>query len=248
MAPSGSRPSAPVVKPLEIKGVRYEALTTSAGTVGAFDMKTGKELWKTKVYEYYQDPKAPTSMETFIRSIVFTNDDESLLIEDEVGRKYALSLKDKKVRPLNKPVKASIISFAPTDTGWKYQVEVVIENDYNRVLQLDGVSVAEDGKLSNNLFRVKANGKEISYRGMMAKRSAPDAFIKLKPGTQYKAIVDMDSYYPLPAGPLKVSVQFASTNHFSPDSFVMESTPDEREFSGTWKRGAATPPKPTNNI
>lgn len=244
MEPSGSRPSAPIVKPLEANGVRYEAAWDKTGVLTAFDVTTSKALWKLNVYDYYHNPEAPAHFATYIKSIEFEDEKQTIVVEDEVGRKYSVSLKDKKVSPINKPVKATLIGFSPTDSGWEYQVELIITNDYNRVLKLDGVSVAEDGKLSNDLFRVKANGKEIPYRGMMGKRSAPDTFIKLKPGAEHKVIINMGPYYPLPPGPIKLSVQFSSENHFSPDNFLMESTPDARELAGTWKRGPAIPPPP----
>jgi hypothetical protein len=123
------------------------------------------------------------------------------------------------------PVWLTFVSASPDATGWTYAVELVVKNTLTRPLKLDGLSVAEHGSLSNNLFEVTVDGVPVSYRGMMAKRAPPKKFLELAPGAEHRVVVALGSEYPLAVGPHRVTVKFSHHNHFSPDDFDLVSEP-----------------------
>jgi hypothetical protein len=138
------------------------------------------------------------------------------------------------------PIFVQVVGFSPRDKGWSYRVKVAIRNSLDRVLKLDEVSVAYGGKagapgmVSNNLFKVSMEGKEIQYRGEMKKRAPPKHFIELKPGEVYEVVVELGDAYPIPAGAHDMSVEFEHTNHFSPDGFSMKSPPEHFRMENAW--------------
>lgn len=123
------------------------------------------------------------------------------------------------------PVLVTFVSSSPDGAGWKYSVELRVKNTLTRTLKLDGVSVAEHGSLSNNLFEVTVDGVPVAYQGMMAKRAPPKKFLELMPGAEHRVVVELGTEYPLPAGPHRVTVKFSHHNHFSPDDFDLVSEP-----------------------
>jgi hypothetical protein len=102
--PSASRPSAPVVSPVEIDGVRYEqddeAFRHGGGQLGgylvALDTKTGERLWMLKVYQV--DPSGHPgipSMGRYFKSLRRIPDRNALEIVNEAGGVYEVDLGDR---------------------------------------------------------------------------------------------------------------------------------------------------------
>ena len=81
------------------------------------------------------------------------------------------------------------------------------------------------GELQNNLFIVKADGKEVPYRGEMQKRAMPDSFLELEPRQEYRQVVDLAKAYDIPPAAKSVEVIFSHHNHFSKDDFDLLSRP-----------------------
>lgn len=245
-APSASRPAPPKVAPVDHEGIRYENTWEDREYVYAYrfdpkkpDQPTGKILWKTKVIDYRVDPQAPTGgIQTFIKSMLLTDENSKLLIEDEVGGRYTLDLKTQKVALLNWPVKLQYVASESTDKGWNYRVRLTLENQLNRTLKLDEPSVGYGGKvgapgeLSNQLFTVTVDGKEVRYMGPLRRRAPPDKFFELKSGESYSVDIELGEKYPIPSGTHDVVVHFEHTNHFSPDGFVMKSAPVRFRLEG----------------
>lgn len=55
-------------------------------------------------------------------------------------------------------------------------VRLTIANPGKTVLSLDKPSICVGGVLSNDVFQVTADGREVPYRGKMARRAPPDSF------------------------------------------------------------------------
>jgi hypothetical protein len=125
-------------------------------------------------------------------------------------------------------------------------VNLKIVNSLGRELKLDGFSVASRGSVTNDLFRVFVDGKEVQYQGDLMSRVMPAEkdFIRLLPGATYSVDVDLTEHYPVPAGPHKVAVGFEHTNHFSPDGFVMKTLVNDEQIFDTARRSEADSKKP----
>jgi hypothetical protein len=121
-------------------------------------------------------------------------------------------------------------------------VQLEIQNPFPRVLRLDGPSVAEHGQLSNDLFAVTVDGKEIHYSGMMAKRAPPSQFIELVPLATHTVEVELGESYAIPRGEHHVTIAYRHTNHFSPDDLLLHSPPLEIHLVD---QGFQLGPKPT---
>ncbi len=237
-APNADRLPPQDVKPVTHEGVRYEAPTAERGVLIAYDTKSKKpkELWRAQVVNYGVDSKLETDVqETWISKLELPKGSHELIITDERGLQYVADLTKKKISILKWPVAIKIVEARPFDKGWKYSVELRIENTLNRALAFDAPSVASDGTVHNDLFRVTVDGAKVGYRGPLARRAPPDpkSFIQVGPGETYRVEVELTSMYPIPPGRHDVTVGFEHTNHFSPDGFVMSSAkPDARQFSG----------------
>ncbi|MFE8601846.1 hypothetical protein [Archangium violaceum] len=243
--PSASRPPPPVIAPITRDGVRYESRWSHNGVLFAVDEKSGKPLWQLEVYKYLVDEQAETDVQVvFFKSMALDATGTSMLIEDEVGVRHLVDLKTHEAKLLTWPVAVSLFEATPGPDGWKYSVELKISNSLTRMLQLDGPSVAEKGKLSNNLFQVEVDGQRIAYQGMMAKRAPPGRFIELKPGATYRTVVELSSEYPVPPGEHRLTVKFSHHNHFSPDDCQLESKPVTSELGDSPIRRMPKPPKP----
>jgi outer membrane protein assembly factor BamB len=88
----------PVVPPITHEGVVYQATGDGeTAFIMAKDVKTGKELWKAKVYHVQIDPLKEGDVQTiFFKGMLLSR--EKLLIQDEAGRYYRLDLKTQKVQ------------------------------------------------------------------------------------------------------------------------------------------------------
>ncbi|WNG40106.1 hypothetical protein F0U61_45310 [Archangium violaceum] len=243
--PSASRTAPPVIAPITRDGVRYESRWSHRGVLFAVDEKSGKPLWQVEVYKYLVDEQVETDIqEVYFKSMTLDANGEALLIEDERGVRHQVDLKTRKAKLLTWPVTVNVVEASPDPDGWKYSVELKISNTLTRPLKLDGLSVAEKGRLSNNLFQVEVDGQPISYRGEMAKRAPPDRFIKLKPGATYSTEVELSSDYPVPPGKHRLTVRFTHRNHFSPDDCLLESKPVTVELGDEPIRRPTAKPKP----
>jgi len=96
------------IEPIVKDGVRYERKIGSAsdvqvgGLLAAFDATSGKELWTLIVYDNKRrDDLEGDAQDIFFSSMKFQADG-SLLIVDEVGRRYAVDVKKKTVTPIKK--------------------------------------------------------------------------------------------------------------------------------------------------
>lgn len=98
--PSASRPSAPVVAPVEHQGVRYaqdshddRAGDQPGGYLVALDAKTGHRHWRLKVYDV-PDARAQgrPALPRYFRALRLGADQSSLEIENEAGGVYRVDL------------------------------------------------------------------------------------------------------------------------------------------------------------
>ncbi len=97
IAPVFAKRSAPAdVAPIVIKGVEYSAPHDAMGFVVVKGISSGKELWRVRIYEVRVNPELERDVQdVFITALVAK--DDTLLITNERGEKYALDLKTRKV-------------------------------------------------------------------------------------------------------------------------------------------------------
>lgn len=110
--PKASRPSAPVVAPVEINGVRYQQDTESSrhggdqpgGYLVAIDIQTGARLWMLKVYEV-EDHRASgvTGGGRYFQSLTVLPDESSLEIVNEAGGRYKVDIVKRTVEQIGGP-------------------------------------------------------------------------------------------------------------------------------------------------
>ena len=107
-APAGKRVAAPVVAPLTLHGVRYEAPADArdgddgqaGGYVIARDARSGRELWRLRIYATVYDPHLEQDVQdVYIRTLRAGRAGRTLEIVDERGRRYTLDLATRTVRP-----------------------------------------------------------------------------------------------------------------------------------------------------
>ncbi len=231
-----SRTAPPTIAPIKHEGVRYEAPWSARGAVVAYDDKSGKELWRLVLANYFIDAEMERDVqETFLAKMELSKDGKELLVEDERRVPYLVDLEQRSFKILKWAVKTKIVEFKPGPSGWNYWVELSVTNSLNRKLLLDGLTVAADGSIKNDVFVVTVDGKPVDYHGMMKKRAppGPEGFVNLAPGAEYKKVIELSESYPIPPGKHVVEVGFDHRNHFSLDGFVMW-TPqmDKQEFVG----------------
>lgn len=234
--PQASRIAPAKVPPIVHKGIRYEAPWGARGAVVAFDEKTGKEVWRLVLANYFiHEALERDVQETYLAKMELSKDGKELLVEDERRVPYVVDLETRSFQILKWAVKTKIVEFKPGPKGWSYWVELTVTNSLNRELLLDGLTVGADGSVKNDVFVVMADGKPVDYHGMLKKRvpPGPEGFVKLAPGAKYKKVIELSESYPIPPGKHVVEVGFEHRNHFSPDGFVMW-TPrfDRQEFAG----------------
>jgi len=217
-APSASRPAPRKVEPIVIGAVRYESVWGSLGEFRAVDAKSGKELWALTLHRLSYVKGLETDVQDRFVVAMAKESETSIRLEDEAGRSYRVDLAKRAARIAVWPVSLR-------DAGRPLAVEVILQNGLDRTVLFDKPSVASGGRLENDLFEVKADGKPVPYGGMMAKRGAPGSFLELKPLGEYRQVVDLSGSYSIPQGTKVVEVRFRHRNHFSPDDFDLESRP-----------------------
>jgi hypothetical protein len=217
--PRASRVPTPEVDPIAIDGVRYEIVRSSMGRFRAVDDKSGRELWAINLYRTAYDKKMQKDAQDVLVSSMKKEPGGTLRVEDDAGRVYRVDLTKRTSRIEVWPVFLREVSREPL------KVEVVITNTLDRTVSFDKPSIAFDGRLENELFEIRADGKSVPYGGMMKKRAAPDSFLKLKPGERYLTTVDLSSSYAVPKDAKSVEIRFAHHNHSSTDDFDLASEP-----------------------
>lgn len=99
-APAGKRVAPPVVAPVTLHGVRYEAPADgrdddgqAGGYIVARDVRSGRELWRQRIYATTYDPHLEQDVQdVHIRTLRAGRGGRSLEIVDERDRRYALDL------------------------------------------------------------------------------------------------------------------------------------------------------------
>lgn len=97
------------VEPLKVDGLRIEVvhwgrergLGQNGGYLEAFDLATGKSVWLLQVYKIAGNPKMEEDgQDRFIRQLALTSDGKTLLVMDERGLHYEVTLADRSVQRL----------------------------------------------------------------------------------------------------------------------------------------------------
>ena len=219
LSPNLDRNAPEKVAPIIIGGVRYVCPWGSRGEFRAVDDKSGKQLWSLVLYRISYDKKMEKdAQDVFVRSMK-KQSDESILVEDEEFRVYQVDLVRRSSRIGIWPVQLQLSGLKPLS------VEISLRNSLDRPISFDEPSVAVGGRLENNLFKVKADGKDVPYRGMMKKRMPPDSYLVLKPQGAYRQVVDLSPNYAVPDGTKSLEIVFSHHNHFSKDDFDLLSRP-----------------------
>jgi hypothetical protein len=114
--PTASRPSAPEVPPIEHQGVRYEqdrhddrAGDQAGGYLAATDIKSGKRLWRIKVYQVGdQRPAGVPVQARYFRSMQLAPGGAALIIENEAGGVYHVDLASQSSKQVGGPPETAI--------------------------------------------------------------------------------------------------------------------------------------------
>lgn len=106
---SGDRNPPPRVPPVEKDGVRYEQnlhandaeFGQHAGVLVARNVKTNKPLWSLKIYDNRRVPGLEGDVQdVYFQSMAFDGEGR-LLIENELGRRFAVDVVARTVKPLH---------------------------------------------------------------------------------------------------------------------------------------------------
>jgi hypothetical protein len=93
------------------KGVRYEEMRTgrlrglaqNGGHIAAVDVASNRELWIVRVYETIYRPDMETDkQDVYITRLSLDRNGNLLLVNNERGERYAVSLKDRSIQKLPK--------------------------------------------------------------------------------------------------------------------------------------------------
>jgi hypothetical protein len=205
------------MKPIDIDGIRYEAVWGELGLFRASDIKTGKVLWELTLYRYKYNDILETDVQDVFVAAMTKESDLSILVTDERAKVYRVYLENRKSHIAKWPVVLRLVDREPLT------VELMIANNMERTVQFDKPSIGFDGSITNNLFSIKADGFEVPYRGVIKKRMPPDDFLRLKPGEEFSVRLDLSADYDIPRRAKKIEVHFEHTNHFSVDDFQLYS-------------------------
>lgn len=103
------RAEAPEPEPVSHEGITYAAvpwgrargLNQNGGYIAAINERTGDEEWLLKVYDVSYDPEMEDDkQDVFITRLSLEKQGKALRVENERGRVFLVSLKDRSVRPL----------------------------------------------------------------------------------------------------------------------------------------------------
>lgn len=109
MQKSGSRIPAPAVDPVVVDEIRYEQIKNGflagfdqmGGYLAAYSEATGEQLWTLKIYDNKRDSLKEGDVQDVFFNSMTLQDDGTLLIENERGARFAVSVTDKTVTPLD---------------------------------------------------------------------------------------------------------------------------------------------------
>lgn len=108
--PSGSRPPAPQVRPIEHNGILYEQDAhderqgdQAGGYLAAIDASTGKRLWRLKVYDVPDQHASGVHLSIYFRTMRLAGGNDVLEIEDETGRVFQVKLSTRSVTQVAGP-------------------------------------------------------------------------------------------------------------------------------------------------
>ena len=98
--PQASRPPAPVIEPIEYDGIRYEQDRVvgneedqNDGYLVAVEIKTGKPLWRLKVYEFPDNnSEGVDNIGLYFRSMRLLIERNEIEVENEAGGQYIVDL------------------------------------------------------------------------------------------------------------------------------------------------------------
>lgn len=209
---------APVrVQPIDIDEIRYEAVWGTSGLFRASEIESSKVLWERTLYRYKYDDTLEADVQDVFVSAMDKESLSSILVTDERRKVYRIDLKSRTSRIVKWPVALRLVTKDPLT------VELVLTNNTDRVVQFAKPSIGFGEHLANDLFRIKADGVEIPYRGMMGRRMLPADFLKLTPLETFRVKVDLSKDYEVSPTAKKIEVHFEHTNHFFSDDFQLYS-------------------------
>jgi hypothetical protein len=211
------------VDPIIVGLLSYEQNIKFPGFLFVVSAKNREFLWAKQIYrQKLVSEKEEDVQIVYFKSMKHHSDKEELEINNEHNQNFTISIKEKE-RSSDWPAKISLLKTENTQNKRSILIKLVIPNFSEKDLRLDGLSVAEDGKIMNQVFQVRMGDKELPYIGLMAKRMAPSKFVIVKPGETYETSIDLEKYYDLPKEGGTLSLYFSTFNHFSPDEFHIES-------------------------
>ncbi len=111
---SAKRRAPAPVKPVIVKGVRYEQMrrakdhgfTQSGGVIAAVEDKTDKILWTVQLYKTeYDAAEEQDVQEVYVKALALDKSGHALLATDERGRVWSVDLATHAVTPASAPAR-----------------------------------------------------------------------------------------------------------------------------------------------
>ena len=210
------------VAPVTIGSIRYQQDQSLPGYLFAVGATSGELFFVTQIYPQIVIEELEADVqEVWMTSLHHDKGAEELVITNELGQVFRTSIRAKE-RGSDWPVEIRLANTEVAEGHRTILITIEIRNLWDVPLQLDPLSVCQDGQLQNNLFKATLNGTKIDYRGMMKKRAPPSAseFVTLEPGQVYTGTVDIAGGYRLPRDAHgTVTVQMETFNHFTANMF-----------------------------
>ncbi|NTV96544.1 MAG: hypothetical protein HGA75_14205 [Thiobacillus sp.] len=125
------------------------------GCFRASEIETGKVLGEPTLYRYKHDNILEKDVQDVFVSAMAKAGDSSILVTDDSAAVHRVDPVSRTSRIATWPVGLTPVAREPLTA------ELVITNGTDRIVQFDKPSIGLDGRLTNNLFRVKADGVEI---------------------------------------------------------------------------------------
>lgn len=99
-APAGKRIAPPVVEPILVDGLRFEAihwgrqrgLDQNGGYIAALDPASGAEVWTLRVYEIVYDADLESDVQDLFIERFESPGDGTLIVIDEDGGRYVVNV------------------------------------------------------------------------------------------------------------------------------------------------------------
>lgn len=217
-----SRPPPTPVPPIVVGDLQYgDSRGYNMNALAVIDARSGQRLRAIELYTYELVPDLETDVQdVFFTSMKLSADGKALLIENARGHRFSVNLATEKVLELNHPCDLSLVSTTKQGGRWHVVVELSTTHTSSRgVFSIDRISFGDSRELMNDLFEVisEADGEELPYEGMMAKRAPPKDFVKLKPGKRHTVRIDLGENYAFPEAGGAFRIRYRHHNHFSPD-------------------------------